>query len=349
MRTRSTLVATGVALALVAGGATTSAFAASSTPGAAPVAAVADTTPAIVAATNAFLATLTAAQKTSVQFAWTNTTQKKKWSNLPQGLYTRSGLMWGNLTTAQQNAWLAVMQVTLSPAGYTRVRQEWAADDKLAGGGGLQYGQQYYWIALIGTPSETTPWQWQWGGHHVTVNATIKGTEVALYPSFIGAQPASYTSGTSTVKPLGDIWTAAYTLLSSFTAAQKTKAVLGSSYIDLLYGPGQDSRAPSYQGIAGSALTAAQKTQLLNLISLYGNLVNAEDAATRLAEISSTLDQTYFAWYGPTTNAGNAYFRLTGPRVIIEYSPQAMGGTAANHIHGIYRDPQNDYGAAITG
>jgi hypothetical protein len=30
---------------------------------------------------------------------------------------------------------------------------------------------------------------------------------------------------------------------------------------------------------------------------------------------------------------------------VIEYSPQQMGGNAANHIHGIYRDPTNDYGA----
>jgi hypothetical protein len=30
---------------------------------------------------------------------------------------------------------------------------------------------------------------------------------------------------------------------------------------------------------------------------------------------------------------------------VIEYSPQSMGGNAANHIHGIYRDPTNEYGA----
>ncbi|BCY08258.1 DUF3500 domain-containing protein [Actinoplanes sp. L3-i22] len=347
MRTRSALLATGVTLALVTGGAV-DASAAGPAPVPPPAVAVADTTPAIVSAANAFLATLTAAQKTAVQYAWTNTAQKQKWSNLPQGLYTRSGLMWGNLTTPQQNAWLAVMQATLSPEGYQRVRQEWRADDFLTSGGGLLYGQKYYWIALIGSPSATTPWQWQWGGHHVTVNATVSGTEVALYPSFIGAQPGSYTDAGVAVKPLGDIWTSAYTLVSSLTTAQKAQAVRGSTYIDLLYGPGQDARAPIYEGVPGSSLTAAQKATLLTLIGKYGNLVNAEDAASRLAEVQATLDQTYFAWYGPTTSTGAAYFRVTGPRVIIEYSPQAMGGTAANHIHGIYRDPENDYGAAIS-
>ena len=58
-----------------------------------------------------------------------------------------------------------------------------------------------------------------------------------------------------------------------------------------------------------------------------------------------TLDQTYFAWYGPTTAGSAAYFRVTGPTIVIEFSPQQMGGNAANHNHGIYRDPTNDYGA----
>ncbi|MEV6341976.1 DUF3500 domain-containing protein [Actinoplanes sp. NPDC051851] len=314
--------------------------------GTGPAAAADDTGPAIVAAANAFLATLTTAQKADVLFDWSNTTQKTRWSNLPEGLYTRDGLMWGDLTTAQQTAWLALMQVTLSTEGYNRVRAEWAADDLLSGSG---YGQEYYWVALIGSPSSSTPWQWQWGGHHVTVNATVSGSELALYPSFIGAQPASYTSGSTTVKPLGDIWTDAYALLSSLTTAQKATAVAGSTYIDLLYGPGEDDRAPLYEGIPGSSLTTAQKALLFTLVSDYGDLANAEDGAARLAELEATLDQTYFVWYGPTTNVGRSYFRVTGPRVIVEYSPQALGGAPANHIHGIYRDPENDYGALITG
>ena len=83
--------------------------------------------------------------------------------------------MWGDIGEAQQSAWLAVMQATLSTEGYNRVLAEWNADEALAaeqgsGGGGpggqLLFGKKYYWVALIGTPSETEPWQWQFGGHH---------------------------------------------------------------------------------------------------------------------------------------------------------------------------------------
>jgi hypothetical protein len=92
-------------------------------------------------------------------------------------------------------------------------------------------------------------------------------------------------------------------------------------------------------------MTADQQATLLQLIGHYTGLVNDEDAAVRLAEIESALDETYFAWYGPTAEGSAAYFRVTGPTIVIEYAPQQMGGDATNHVHGIYRDPSNDYGA----
>jgi hypothetical protein len=36
-----------------------------------------------------------------------------------------------------------------------------------------------------------------------------------------------------------------------------------------------------------------------------------------------------------------AYFRVQGPTLVIEYAPQ----NSLDHIHTIYRDPTNDYGA----
>lgn len=319
------------------------------------VAAGDDTTPAIVAAANAFLATLDETATADVQFDWTDTAQKQRWSNYPEGLYERDGLMWGNLTEDQRNAWLALMQVTLSEEGYNRVLAEWNADSELGGGGGggpggNTYGTDYYWVAFIGMPYETEPWQWQWGGHHVTVNATIAGSEVSLTPSFIGCQPCTYTDDSGAeVKPLGDIVDQASALVGSLDATQQASAVLGSSAIDLVLGPGEDGKTIASEGIAGSALNDEQKAALLALIGEYGNLVNAEDAAARVAELEADLDQTYFAWYGPITEGGAAYFRVTGPSIVIEYSPQTMGGDATDHIHGIYRDPTNDYGAKITG
>jgi hypothetical protein len=308
-----------------------------------------DATPAIVAAANTFLDKLTADERDAVLFDFSDTAQRQLWSNLPEGLFQRDGLMWGNLDEDSQQALLGVLQALLSDAGYEQVYGEWHADDALQGGGNLTFGSDYYWVAIIGEPSETDAWQFQFGGHHITVNATIKSSDISLTPSFIGVQPAVYDSDGNEIRPLGTIEDDAFALVGSLDDSQASTAVLGNTLIDLILGPGQDGKTVENQGIAGADLTDEQKALLISLISHYGGLVNEEDAAARMATLTAEIDQTYFAWYGPTDPADTSgiYFRVTGPSIVIEYSGQQMGGSASDHIHGIYRDPTNDYGAAF--
>jgi uncharacterized protein DUF3500 len=318
---------------------------------AAPAAASPTTAPRIVAAANAFLATLDDAEKSVVLFERGNTAQKQRWSNLPDGVFKRAGLRWADLDEAQRAAWLEVMQITLSAEGYRRVLDEWRADDALAAGGGgarPQFGMGFYYIALIGSPSETEPWQWQWGGHHVQINATVVGPHVALTPSFIGVEPSTYTdSNGNTVRPLGDIEREAFAFVNWLDADQQRAAIMGDSPIDVLLGPGQDGKKIEPEGLSAARMTDDQRAGLMKLIARYTGLVNDEDAAERAAEVRATLDDTYFAWYGPTAPGSAAYFRVTGPTLVIEYSPQGRGAgggaRGTNHIHGIYRDPTNDY------
>jgi hypothetical protein len=102
-------------------------------------------------------------------------------------------------------------------------------------------------------------------------------------------------------------------------------------------------------------MTAGQQAALMKLIGHYTGLANDSTAVARTAEVQSTLDEIYVAWYGPTTQGSAAYFRVTGPTIVIEFSPQGGGGPGSNaaatdlHIHGIYRDLTNDYGAKYTG
>ena len=268
--------------------------------------------------------------------------------------------MWGNLSAAQQNAWLKLMQATLSEEGYNRINAEWSADDALFAqeGTGGGFGKNNYYIALIGAPSASDPWQWQWGGHHVTVNATVAKGNVALTPSFIGVQPGSYTDASGkTIRPLGDIEDEGFALVNALDATQQKAAILGTTSIDLVLGPGQDGKTIQPEGLlASSQMNADQQAALLKLVGHYTGLGNDAIAAARTAESQSNLAQTYFAWYGPTTAGSAAYFRVTGPTIVIEFSPQGNGGpggagdqTASElHIHGIYRDPTNDYGAKYT-
>jgi len=97
-------------------------------------------------------------------------------------------------------------------------------------------------------------------------------------------------------------------------------------------------------------MNASQRALLLELISEWAGIINERSAAARMAEIKADLDDTWFAWSGPTTGeAGSnitAYYRIQGPHLVIEYAPQR--DESNNHVHTMYRDPTNDYGSALT-
>jgi hypothetical protein len=224
------------------------------------------------------------------------------------------------------------------------------ADEALkqsSGGGMLVFGRAEYFVSILGAPSATSPWMVQFGGHHLAINATIVGADITLAPSLTGAQPASYVLNGATIRPQGIELDRAFELVNALDASQKAKAIIGAMYTDLVLGPGKDGMVLAPEGIQASTLTAPQQAQLLQLIADRVEILNLEDAALRMAEIKATLADTYFAWSGPTTAGSAAYYRVTGPTLAIEYSPQGMGGNAADHTHAMYRDPTNDYGKAL--
>ena len=125
------------------------------------------------------------------------------------------------------------------------------------------------------------------------------------------------------------------------------RQILGSSYVNLALGPGEDGKTIQPEGVKVSSLNADQQKLLLDLVRVRVGLLSEDDAAVKMAEIEANLAETWFAWYGPTTNGEAAYYRIQGPTLFLEYSPQSMGGAAIDHIHAMLRDPTNDYGAAL--
>lgn len=115
-----------------------------------------------------------------------------------------------------------------------------------------------------------------------------------------------------------------------------------------MLGPGHDGQVLQPEGAPASAMTKAQKAQLLKLIEARLGILNPRDLEFAMAAVRRNLDQTWFAWFGPTNDAGSAYFRVSGPTLVLEFSPQGLGGDPANHLHNMYRDPTNEYGAAWT-
>ena len=316
-----------------------------------------DVTGKTVAAAKAFLATLDDAARAKVSFAF-NSDQKSKWSNLPVGIYKRNGLRWGDMSPAQREATLKLLAAALSKQGLQKVKEIMEGDEVLrtsdssrgGGAGGPIFGRDEYYLALLGAPSLTEPWMIQFGGHHLAINLTIVGKSNVLTPSLPAAQPATYKLNGETVRPLGRENDKAFALINSLDAAQQKQAILPYQVGELVLGAGEDGKTIEPEGVKVSALNAAQKEKLLDLVNEWVGILNDEAAAAKTAEIKANLPETWFAWSGPTTQGSAAYFRIQGPTLFIEYSPQRMrggGGLDLNHLHTIYRDPTNDYGARL--
>jgi hypothetical protein len=324
------------------------------------VGSAAEATARIVAAAQAVVAALDDAGRTAVQFPFDGP-QKTRWSNLPSPMFERRGLRLADVTEPQRAAVMTLLSTALSRDGYQKVVNIMEGDEALRqgqgaraggrggrgpggpGGGGPAFGRDQYYLAFVGTPSTTQPWMLQFGGHHLAINLTIGGSQVSMTPSLPAAQPATFTVEGRTVRPLGDENDKSFALVNALDDAQRSQAVLNYRVADLVLGPGQDGRTIQPEGLRASSMTPAQQAMLLGVIEEWAGIMTDAYAAPRMADIRANLPQTYFAWSGPTTNGSAAYFRVQGPSLVIEYAPQ--GGV--DHIHTIYRDPTNDYGAKL--
>lgn len=301
----------------------------------------------IVAAADALLATLSEAQRDQATFAFDDETQRKRWSNLPTGPFTRAGLRMGDLAEPQREAVRALLRIALSPEGYTKVMAIVEADEQLRQSTGrAMFGRDEYYVSFVGEPSTSEPWLLQFGGHHLALNITLVGAEGTLAPSHTAAQPAIYELEGRTVRPLGREAETAFALLQSLDAKLREQAILGFQMRDLVLGPGRDGQTIAPEGLKGSELNARQRELLLDLAAEWTGITHPALASAKRAELDANVANTWFAWSGPTEQGQAAYFRIQGPTVHIEYAPQGFGGSdPTTHIHTIYRDPTNEYGA----
>jgi hypothetical protein len=310
-------------------------------------------TPGIVNAANAFLSTLDQKQRTGVVFAFDDEAQRARWSNLPTTMVRRAGVSMGALSGAQRSAAMTLVSSVLSQRGFEKVQQIMDADQLLKTNekSSRMFGKDLYYLSILGTPSEKDLWMVQFGGHHLALNITIAGERGILTPSLTGAQPALYTVNGKIIRPLGEENDKAYALLNALDESKRKQAILNYRVADLVLGPGQDGKTIQPEGLKASAMNASQRTMLLDLISEWSGIVHESAAAARMAEIKKGIEDTWFAWSGPTAvtpgRNGTAYYRIQGPKLVIEYAPQPLGGDPSLHIHTIYRDPTNDYGRKI--
>jgi Protein of unknown function (DUF3500) len=307
----------------------------------------------LVTLANAFKATLTASQITSLQLAYTKT-DATKWSNLPEALYKkRVGLATSTLSATQFAAFKLLLKATSGTGaeeGNAEMLGILAADDYLNSiGGGSDYGSGNYYIAFLGTPSATGLWEFQFGGHHGTLSNTYNAGKLSgATPSFRSTEPfPDFTLSGMAYKPIVQELNALSAMLKSLSAAELTTAKRTTAQNDIQLGPGKDGVFPTAKtGLKVGNLSATQKAAVLSAIKTYTDDLDDASAAAILAKYTSELDNTYISYTGSTdvTTKGD-YVLIDGPNVWIEFSMQ--GGIIvrnANHPHSVWRDRTGDYG-----
>jgi len=85
-----------------------------------------------------------------------------------------------------------------------------------------------------------------------------------------------------------------------------------------------------------------QRELLAGLVGQYLGRLPGPVAAAETARVAGeALEAVHFGWAGPGEPGRPHYYRLQGPRLLIEYDNVQNG---ANHAHTVWRDPDGDFG-----
>ena len=305
------------------------------------------------AAARAFLDALSPAQREQAVFDFDDP-RRSQWSNLPPFIFEeRNGVALGDLAAAQAEALHRFLAAALSANGYATTMAVLGAEDQLAASstaGRSRWSSGNYWLAFFGEPAANAeaPWGWQFGGHHLAINITVAGGRSTLSPTFVGIEPAQYATAAGIVAPLAEHRAAGLGLINALDEPQRHQALADARPREILAGAGKDGFVPAVDGVAVGGWNAALQQRLLDLVELWLRMMPADSAMARLAEVQTDLARTHFTWHGDTDGSGAIYYRVQGPRLIVEFSTQGRVGADGGHYHSIYRDPTNEYGRAAT-
>ena len=107
-------------------------------------------------------------------------------------------------------------------------------------------------------------------------------------------------------------------------------------------GPRPHRRHP--RACPGAELDAAQRELLHGLLATYLDRVPAGVSPLPRYDDPTALDAVHVAWAGSTTPGEPHYYRLQGPRLLVEWDNTQRD---VNHAHAVWRDPESDFGLDV--
>ena len=229
-----------------------------------------------------------------------------------------------------------------------------------------------YFLTFFGQPQPDITWGWRLVGHHLSINITVvDGDLVNIVPFLLGAEPARF----GPFRILGEEEDAAFVLFDSLTAGQRDQAVIhtippadfvtrtvatvGAVEYPAYHGVGrrdamitdEDRVALAYfrahpRGIRVGELSVTQRGQFDTLLAQFIERARPGLVGFEMDRIGAAggVEELHFAWAGGTTIEQPHYFRIQGPVTLIEFDNAEDN---ANHVHSVWRDPSNDFGADL--
>jgi hypothetical protein len=263
-------------------------------------------------------------------------------------MFERRGVTLKEMTATQRERAHALLRAGLSQRGYLTATQVMELEDvlqALEGGGRFARDRDEYLFSIFGAPGAGATWGWRFEGHHISLHFTIVEGALAIgSPAFVGANPAEVREGPQRGRRvLADREDAARGLLESLDEAQRRVARISEDAPnDIVTGSDLDIDPLTPVGIFASALSAAQRALLLELIDVYASMAVDEMAAQRWDAVRAAgVERITFAWAGGFERGERHYYRVQGPTFLIEYDNTQND---ANHIHSVWRDFDGDFG-----
>ena len=308
----------------------------------------------MVAAANAWLASLNGNQTPSAKYKLDNP-DYETWHFVPDNNfitargYSRNGVTYRDMDAEQRSLADALLAASLSRAGFVAVKTIMSLEEVLRIQENDTVGRRdvdVYHFSVFGEPSLEGDWAWRLEGHHVSLHFLMRDGElVSTSPTFLGANPHEVRDGPRKgIRPLAAREDSARKLMRSLEGdLRKAALVADTAYRDIL--TSADTRAKldgQPQGLAASKLSDAQYQMLLATADEYSMSLPEKQADERRRMVRDTpRDSLFFAWAGSVEPGQGDYYRIQSPDFLIEYDNTQNGN---NHSHTVWREYEGDFG-----
>jgi hypothetical protein len=313
---------------------------------------------AMAAAAAGWLTSLAPGQLAKARFGFPADDERTRWYYTPT---ERGGLPLAEMGPVSQRLAHRLVASGLSEGGYATAATVMGLENVLDAKEGWRRGYdgravphrgrdpQLYFVSVFGDPG-AGPWGWRVGGHHVALNYTVAADgRISASPLFLGANPAmTRLVGPGVLRPLAAEEDLGRELLASLAPDQRAQAVVSAvAPGDIVHRNRPRVEPGRPEGLPATGMLPQQRTLLEGLVRQYLDRLPAElataEAARALGEAGEGL---HFAWAGGPEPGQPHYYRVQGPRLLIEYDNVQNG---ANHVHSVWRDPAGDFGRSTAG